>query len=173
MSTAAKTANHFDLNTLWSLLTAEERLSAARALVVSPDDYNKDDAKKAMELLAEAMNFRPQFVRNKMEKEAVAQHLAKRLAQGRFEQSLAPAIRAFLLKDHRSLIISFLDAMPVKHDKGIIAPEVISIEPKQIEKGIKHLQANHPTKFTGIYLGYLFLRKDDFWESFKAFPKIQ
>ena len=173
MSTAAKTANHFDLNTLWSLLTDEERLSAARALVVSPDDYNKDDAKKAMELLAEAMNFRPQFVRNKMEKEAVAQHLAKRLAQGRFEQSLAPAIRAFLLKDHRSLIISFLDAMPVKHDKGLIAPEVISIEPKQIEKGIKHLQANHPTKFTGIYLGYLFLRKDDFWESFQAFPKIQ
>jgi len=173
VSKVDQSTNHFDLNTLWGLLTTEERLSAARALVVSPDEHQEDDAKKAMNLLAEAMNFRPQFVRNKMEKEAVAQHLAKRLAQGRFEPSLAPAIRAFLLKNHRPLIISFLEAMQVKHDKGFIASEVTSIGAKQIEKGIKHLQAHHPTKFTGIYLGYLSLRKDEFWESFQAFPKVQ
>ena len=173
MSKVDQSTNHFDLNTLWSLLTTEERLSAARALVVSPDDNQENDAKKAIDILAEAMNFRPQFVRNKMAKEAVAQHLAKRLAQGRFEPSLGPAIRAFLLRDHRPLIISFLEAMRVKHDKGIIPNEVPAIEVKHLEKGIKHLQSNHQNKLTGVYLGYLYLQEGLFWEHLHRISDIQ
>jgi len=148
-------------------------LSAAKALIIAPEEHLKNDALKTLDLFAEAMNFRPQYVRNKMDKEYIAQHLSKRLAQERFEHCLGPTIRSWLLKEHRSLMISFLNSMHVKNDKGMIPDDAPHIEAKQLEKGIKHLQNNHQNKVTGIYLGYLYLRKDDFWEHLQAFTGIQ
>lgn len=173
MSAVIQSDNDLSFKTLWSVLTVEERLSAAQALVFSTDEYQKKEALKAMDLLAEVLNFRTQYVRSKMEREDIAKHLSKHLGYARFGAFLKTAIRAFLLKDHRPLIISFLDAMSVKHEKGMFFPDASPIEGKQLEKGIRHLQIDHPTRFSGIYLGYLFLVKDTFWQNLQRYPNIQ
>jgi hypothetical protein len=153
MSTETTSECHLDFNTLWSLFTSEEKLCASRALIIKPEEHLKEDALKTLDLFAEAMNFRPQYVRSKMDKEYVAQLLSKRLAQGKFERCLSPTIRSWLLREHRPLMISFLSAMDVKNNNGMILDGVPPIEGKLLEKGIKHLQAKHHNKITGIYFG--------------------
>ena len=172
MSTKTKPECHFDLNTLWSLFTLEEKLSATKALIIAPEKQLENEALKALDLFAERMNFRPQYVRNRMDKEVIAQLLSKRLGQRTFEGSLGPTIRGWLLKEHRPLMISFLKAMNIKNNNGMILDGVPPIEGKLLEKGIKQLQSNHNNKVTGIYLGYLYLQNDVFWQHLHNYPEI-
>lgn len=99
---------------LWTRLPADVREAAARAMFASEDDDVRMEAALA---LAQQLRFRPRFV----QKLPVAKRVAYLARQVRPDDNLAGSLLLALhLGERRPLLATFLDALGIPHDDGVI-----------------------------------------------------
>lgn len=105
----------------------------------------------AVDAVAQARKLRPVFLERQPRDERYATMIP---SLGRPAQAMAAdsLLRNWLLKKHSALLIDFLDALSIKHEKGVVEDLPKSVEEAPLRTAIETLLAKHPAEAVAIYL---------------------
>ena len=114
-------------------------------------ENDKDLYRGAVSVVAEARKVRPIFLERQPRTERYA---TMRSALSRANATLAAdnLIRNWLLKKQNALLIDFLDALKIKHDKGVVETIPESVDDATLHQAVDALLAKHPREAVALYL---------------------
>jgi hypothetical protein len=144
---------------VWKHLSPPERLSAATAFF---GEVPAELAGVALGVLAKARHMRPQAAR-RLPPDAQARILATVLDPGEpLAQGLLVALH---LADRRPLLETFLDALGLPHENGVLKEEEGHAAPVTAEEAARALQAlsAFPRAHVLTYLNTLWLQDQERW----------
>jgi hypothetical protein len=152
---------------LWKQLSAERKLQAA-------DDFWKDDNARleqaeVIATIAQRIKFRTKSVqampRDKKAKQLVA-------LPGVSELVAARLLVNYHLGQQRPMMGSFLDALGVKHEEGLIAEDEMQAPvPEQLHAAAATLAASYPSDDVALYLTTLMWQDPETWGALAEAPE--
>src|SRR5258705_9482519 len=143
---------------LWKQLSAERKLQAADAFW--RDENAGNEQAEVIGLIAQRIKFRLKSVIT-MPVEKKAQYVAAMPAVS--EMLAARLLVAYHLAHQRPMMGSFLDALGVAHEEGIIADEEMKPpSPETLKKAAATLAASYPADDVALYLSTLV------WQDFQT-----
>jgi hypothetical protein len=117
------------------------------------DTYNNEKAlyKATSNAVAAAKKLRPAFFERKprVQRDAEIQSM---LHSPRLEEAGATLLRGWLMKTQQPMLIDFLDALGLKHDKGVVEDFPPSLDDATLKKAIEALLAKYPREIVAVYL---------------------
>lgn len=144
---------------LWKQMPIEKRQAAAAAFW--EDEHGLDQQVEVIVTLARKLNFRPKSIQT-----LPAERRIKLLA-GMADVSEAVATRALIgyhLTSERPMMATFLDAVGIAHDNGLItAEEVPAPPPEKLAAGVAAIKAAYPEDAVRLYLHTLVVLDGDTW----------
>jgi len=144
---------------LWKLLTAERKQQAAEAFW--RDDNAAIEQAEAIAAIAMRIKFRVKSAQA-LPVEKKARHL---VAIGNVSEMIAARLLvAFHLAHRRPMMASFLDALGIAHDEGLIASE--ELQPPTADKladAARSLAASYPPEDVALYLSTLVWQDHETW----------
>ena len=143
---------------LWRQMTPEQKLRAARAFWA--DEEAGNDQLQATLLIAQQKKFRPKTIAG-LDEERKAKHLAS-IAQ--LPESLAArALITYHLAEHRSMMGTFLDALGIQHENGLIKDEEVKPDPAKLSDAAARIAESHPKEDVALYLNTLLCQDPETW----------
>jgi hypothetical protein len=114
-------------------------------------EHDKDLYRGAVSVVAEARKVRPIYLERQPRHE---RHVTMRSALSRPNATLAAdnLIRNWLLKSQNALLIEFLDALGIKHDKGVVETIPESVDDAKLRPAVDTLLAKHRPEVVALYL---------------------
>lgn len=152
---------------LWRRMTADQRLRAARAFWA--EEQATDDQVQAALLIAQQKKFRPKFVLG-LDDERRAKHLATILNLP--EALAARALVVYHLAEQREMMGTFLDALGLKHDNGLIEDDEAKPEAEKIAPAVAAISGKYPADDVALYLTTLVCQDPDTWGELRALPQV-
>lgn len=144
---------------LWKQMPLEKRQVAAAAFW--EDEHGLDQQVEVIVMLARKLNFRPKSVQ-----QLPAERRVKLLA-GMSDVSEAVATRALIgyhLTAERAMMATFLDAVGIAHDNGLITEEdVAAPADEKLAAGVAAIKAAYPADAVRLYLHTLLVLDGDTW----------
>jgi hypothetical protein len=152
---------------LWKRLTREERIAAAARFFEQPA---QEVLGSALGAIIKARHLRPQVARS-MAVEEQARALASVIDPG--EPVAAALLIALHLGDRREMLTTFLDAIGLPHEDGILKEEAdtVALDAAKLGAGVKALAARHDAHEIRVYLNTLWLQDPDRWAALRALPE--
>jgi hypothetical protein len=153
---------------LWKRMTPELRQQAARAFW--RDDEAVDDQVQAVLLIAQQKKFRPKFVLG-LDTDRKSRHLAT-LA------SLPDAIAArvlivYHLAEQRPMMGTFLDALGITHDNGLIQDDNVKPDPDKVAPAAAQIAQQYPGDQVSLYLNTLLCQDPETWGALEGLPQLE
>jgi len=153
---------------LWKQLSAERRLQAADAFW--RDDNAANEQAEAIGLIAQRIKFRLKSVIT-MPIDRKAQYVVSMPAVS--EILAARLLVAYHLAHQRPMMGSFLDALGIAHDEGMIADEEMKPPSKDaLKKAAATLSASYPADDVSLYLSTLMWQDPDTWGALGELPQV-
>jgi hypothetical protein len=152
---------------LWKRLPREERLAAANAFwAESPSET----VGAALAAVVKARHMRPQVARSLPPAEQ-AKVLASVSDVG--EPLAASLLVALHLGQRRALLATFLDAIGLPHEDGLLKEEgeVPPVDAAAARAGLEALRQKHPPQEVRTYLNTLWLQDPDRWKALADLPE--
>jgi hypothetical protein len=151
------------------MLTPERKQQAAEAFW--RDDNAAMEQGEAIVAIAMRIKFRVKSVRE-MPVEKKARHL---VALGNVSEMIAARLLvAFHLSHQRPMMASFLDALSIAHEDGLIASE--ELEPPSAETlgaAARTLGTSYPAEDVALYLSTLVWQDPDTWGALADVPETR
>jgi hypothetical protein len=148
---------------LWKRMTFDQRQRAARAFW--QDEEAVDDQTQAALLIAQQKKFRPKTV-VALDPDRKARHLA---SIGALPSNLAGrALIVYHLAEHRAMMRSFLDALGIAHEDGLIKEEHVTPDPARIAAAVKQLSEQFPPDDVNLYFKTLLCQDPEAWAALKS-----
>jgi hypothetical protein len=148
-------------------MTAEQRLRAARAFWA--DEQAADDQLQAAMVIAQQKKFRPKFVFG-LDDERRAKHLATIV--GLPEALAARCLVVYHLAEQRAMMATFLDALGLKHENGLIEDDEAKPDPEKVGPAVAAIEGSYPPEDVGLYLSTLVCQDPNTWSELRALPQI-
>jgi hypothetical protein len=144
---------------LWKSLSEERRLAAATAFW--EDEHSVAEQLEAVGAIARQINFRPKSVLA-MPVERRARQLAR---MPRPSDSLAGRLLvAYHLATQRPMMGTFLDALGIGHEDGLIADEEVKAPARDtLIAAARDLATKYPVEDVRLYLATLVMQDADTW----------
>lgn len=153
---------------LWKRLAREERLAAATCFWREPP---QETIASALGAIIKARRLRPQVARS-LPPEEHARILASVLDPG--EPLASSLLVALHVGERRAMLATFLDALHLPHENGILKDEAFS-QPSPSEEtaraGVAALAAAFPREQVLTYLNTLWLQDPERWAALKKAPE--
>jgi hypothetical protein len=142
----------------------EKRVAAADAFW--RDDQGMEQQAEATVLLSRRLKFRTKSIQA-LPVERRAKHLASVID---LSDALAGrAIVAYHFAAQRPLMITFLDALGIAHDNGLITADDVPPPPQpQLIEAVEKLRAHYPADAVELYLRTLLALDGDTWTGIRA-----
>lgn len=158
-------------------MTSHEIFAAVPAQVAAEIiDFNHTNDRKlyraALDAVAQARKLRPVFLERQPREERNATMIAS-LARPAMALAADSLLRNWLLKKHTALLIDFLDALNIKHDKGVVEELPQSVDEAPLRNAIEILLAKHPAEAVAIYLHAFNSMNAESWTSLEAILKSE
>jgi hypothetical protein len=154
---------------LWKQLSAERRLSTAEAFW--KDDSASMEQTEAVLAIANRIKFRVTSVL-KMPREKKAKQLLALPAVS--EIVAARLLVTYHLEQQRPMMASFLDALGIQHDNGLIADEALAAPPAEtLQAAAKSLTQSYPPEDVAIYLSTLIWQDPETWSGLLELPETR
>jgi hypothetical protein len=154
---------------LWKQLDPDRKREAA--LAFWHDDNAANEQAEAIGVIAQRIKFRLKSVIT-MPVEKKAQHLMS--IPGISEIVAARALVAYHLVHQRPMMGSFLDALGVTHEEGIITDEEMKPpEPETLKKAARAIAASYPAGDVSLYLSTLMWQDPDTWGALAELPEVR
>jgi hypothetical protein len=154
---------------LWKTLPPERRLQAAEAFW-SDDNASLEQA-EAVAAIAQRIKFRTKSV-IALPSEKKARHL---VALGAVSELLAARLLvAYHLAQQRPMMGSFLDALGIQHEDGLIADE--NMQPpsdERLHEAAKSIAGTYPAGEVALYLATLVWQDPDTWGALADAPEVK
>jgi hypothetical protein len=105
----------------------------------------------ALEVVAQARKVRSVFLERQPR---VERHASMRAVLARPSAAMAAdnLIRNWLLKCQNALLVEFLDALKIKHDKGVVETIPSSMDDAELKPAVDLLLAKHSPEVVSLYL---------------------
>jgi hypothetical protein len=144
---------------LWKRLSPERKLEAADAFW--QDENAAAEQAEAIAVIAQRIKFRLKSVQA-MPREKKARHLTS--LAGMSEIVAARLLVAFHLTHKRPMMASFLDALGIPHENGLIAEDKLQPpSPERLAEAASALGTTYPTEDVALYLSTLIWQDPDTW----------
>jgi hypothetical protein len=144
---------------LWKGMSEDQRLRAADAFW--REDANADQQIEAMVMLAQKLKARPRYIAT-LPVEKKARHLAHYV--GMPDVLAARLLVSYHLGHQRPMMASFLDALGIVHDNGLINDDLGGAVPAdKVKAGAEALAAAYPATDVRLYFETLLLQDPDTW----------
>jgi hypothetical protein len=154
---------------LWRLMPTDTRQSAAQAFW--RDDQAALEQAEAVALIARQIKFRPKSVVT-LPVDRKAKYLAG-LAQVS-DLLAARLLVAYHLEHQRPMMGTFLDALGIPHDNGLItAEDPKAPEPAALDAAVTTLTAAYPKPDVARYFWTLLWQDPDTWGALAGRPELQ
>ena len=149
-------------------MAPELRQQAARAFWM--DDQAIDDQVQAVLLIAQQKKFRPKFVMS-LDVDRKSRHLATL-------SSLPDAIAArvlivYHLAEQRPMMGSFLDALGIKHEEGLIQDDDVKPDPEKLGPAVAQISEGYPAADVSLYLSTLVCQDPETWGGLSDLPQVR
>lgn len=154
---------------LWKQLAPERKLEAATAFW--SDENAAMEQAEAVATIAQRIKFRMKSV--------VALPLEKKARQlaalaGVSEMVAARLLVAYHLDRQRPMMGSFLDALGVKHENGLIEEEDMAAPaPEKLREAATAIAGQYPPEDVALYLSTLVWQDPDTWGGLTETPEIR
>jgi hypothetical protein len=154
---------------LWKTLTPERKQQAAEAFW--RDDNAAMEQGEAIAAIAMRIKFRVKSVRE-LPVEKKARHL---VALGNVSEMIAARLLvAFHLAHQRPMMASFLDALGIAHEDGLIASEDLEAPPADtLAAAARTLIASYPPEDVALYLSTLVWQDPETWGALAEVPETR
>jgi hypothetical protein len=152
---------------LWKALTPERKQQAAEAFW--RDENAAVEQAEAIAAIAMRIKFRVKSAQA-LPIDKKARHL---VALGNVSEMIAARLLvAFHLAHQRPMMASFLDALGIAHDQGLISSEDLEPPPADIlATAARSLAASYPAEEVALYLSTLVWQDPDTWGGLAEVPE--
>jgi hypothetical protein len=163
------------------MLTSHELfgfMSPALALEILESAFanDKEIYRATVAAVAQARRVRPIFLERQPRKERHHDILSS-LSRPALEQAAAMLLRGWLLKQHKSLLVDFLDALGLTHKDGVVEDLPATMEDAKLKPAIETVLARHPPQVVALYLHAFSGMNDTKWDYLDNFlrtdPRVQ
>jgi spore germination cell wall hydrolase CwlJ-like protein len=147
---------------LWKKMTPEQRLQAAQAFW--QDEEAANDQVQAVLLISQQKKFRPKTVIG-LDDTRKARHLA---TLGSLPDAIAArALIVYHLSHQREMMATFLDALGIAHEDGLIKEDEAKPDPEKLGPAVAAITAKYPAEDVSLYLSTLLSQDPETWEGLK------
>src|SRR3954468_209221 len=154
---------------LWKQLTPERKLAAATAFWT--DENAGLEQMEAIATIAQRIKFRTKSVAA-LPVDKKARQLAA--LAGVSEMVAARLLVAYHLAAQRPMMGSFLDALGIKHEAGLIEDEAMPApSPEKLSGAATAIAAQYPREDVALYLSTLVWQDPDTWGGLTETPEIR
>ena len=154
---------------LWKHLPADRRLQAADAFW--RDENGANEQGEALAAIAQRLKFRPKSVLA-LPIDKKARYLVSLPAVS--EITAARLLVAYHITHQRPMMASFLDALGIAHEDGLIAEENVKAqEPDKLRAAATALGASYPPDDVATYLSTLIWQDPDTWGPLAEAPEAR
>ena len=156
---------------LWKQLSPERKEQAADAFW--SDDNGMAEQAEAITLIAHRLKFRTKSIvalpREKKTRHLIAlpQHLMPEIVAARL-------LVAYHLAQQRPMMASFLDALGIKHENGLIEDEdTAAPTPERLQEAAKTIAGSFPAEDVSVYLSTLVWQDPETWGGLADAPETR
>jgi hypothetical protein len=148
-------------------MTSEQRRRAASALWHADEATN--DKMQAAGLVAKQMKFRPKTV-NGLDDDRKARYLAS--VPELPEELAARVLVLYHLAEQRPMMGTFLDALGIAHENGVIEEDAVTPDPAKIAAAAAAIARMYPAHDVSLYLNTLLSQDPASWGPLQGVPTI-
>ena len=149
-------------------MSSERRLEAAEAFW--RDENAGTEQAEAIATIAQRIKFRPKSVLS-LSVEKKARYLVSMPVS---ELVAARLLVAYHLERQRPMMASFLDALGIHHEEGLIASdEIAPPDPDALRAAAATLAGAYPAEDVALYLSTLVWQDPDTWGPLGDLPEVQ
>jgi hypothetical protein len=147
-------------------MTPDLRQQAARAFWL--DEEATDDQVQAVLIIAQQKKFRPKFVLG-LDTDRQARHLA---SIGTLPDAIAARVLiVYHLAEQRPMMGTFLDALGIKHENGLIQDDNVKPDPSKLESAAAQIAQQFPAEHVALYLNTLLCQDPETWGALEGLPE--
>ena len=104
-----------------------------------------------VEAVAKMRKVRPVFLERQPRAERL-EALAVSLSRPGLEVAADGVIRNWLLKKHTALLIDFMEALEIQHEKGVVNELPKQVDDVKLRNAVEAILAKHPADVVAVYL---------------------
>ncbi len=130
----------------------------------------KQTYKVALHSVAAAKKVRPVFLERQPRPQRHAA-MAQALTRPLLEQASVTLLRTWLTKAQTVVLCDFLDALDIKHDKGVVEDLPATIDDAKLNNAINALLQKHPQEIVAVYLNAFNTMNETSWKNLDALLK--
>ncbi len=163
------------------MLTAHELIgfmSSGRAAEILEYAYQSDKElyKATLSAVAQAKKVRPVFL-EKQPRQGRHVSMLTTLSKPTLELAAATLIRGWLVKQHKQLLVDFLDALGIAHKDGVVDDLPESMDDARLGAAVEAVLARHPPEVVAIYLHAFYEMNEARWPNLRVMlesdPRLQ
>ncbi len=130
-------------------------------------DSDKPAYRATMAAVASAKNVRPVFL-ERQPRDARHATMISALAKPTLDAAAAALLRAWLVKKHEAMLIDFLNALGIKHDKGVVEDLPPTMDDAKLKPAVEILLGKYPHETVSVYLNAFNDLNGAGWPNLKA-----
>jgi len=137
-------------------MTSHELFAAIPATLATDIlEFNQTNDKKlyhaALEAIAQSRKVRPVFLERQPRPERYSAMITS-LSRPALAMAADSLLRNWLLQKHSALLGDFLDALGIKHEKGVVEELPKAVDDAALRTAVETLLAKHPPEAVAVYL---------------------
>lgn len=130
-------------------------------------DSEKPLYRATLAAVAELRKVRPVFLERQPRAQRTAAILAA-LSRPALEPAAGNLIRGWLVNKQSGMLTQFLDALEIKHEKGVVEDLPATVDDAKLKAAVDGLLANHPQEIVAVYLVAFNEMNQANWPNLKA-----
>jgi hypothetical protein len=154
------------------MLTSHELfgfMSPALANEILNFAYDSDKAayKATLNGVAQALRVRPVYLERQPRPQRHAS-IAQILSRPGMDAVAGGLLRAWLLKQHKAMLMDFLNALEIKNEEGVVEDLPSSMDDAKLKAAVEILLTKHPHEVVAVYLNAFNDMNEANWANLKA-----
>ena len=148
----------------------------ANEILTYTHETDKPLYQATLHAVADARKLRPVFFKRQSR---ALQHemMVATLSRPVMEVVAGNLLRAWLLKEHKQMLVDFLDGLGIAHEEGIVEQLPPAMEDAKVHAAVDGLLAKHPPETAAVYLHAFNKMNEVEWPNLKAMldsdPRLQ
>lgn len=114
-------------------------------------ESDKPGYRATMAAVAQAKHVRPVFLERQSKTERHASMISA-LAKPNLDTAAGALLRAWLVQKQAPMLIDYLDALGIKHEKGVVDDLPASMDDAKLKVAVDKLLAKYPHEAVAVYL---------------------
>jgi hypothetical protein len=120
-----------------------------------------------MAAVADAKRVRPVFL-ERQARDARHATMVSALSKPTLDAAAAALLRAWLVKKHEAMLVDFLNALDIKHDKGVVEDLPATMDDAKLKAAVEILLGKYPHEVVSVYLNAFNDLNGAGWPNLKA-----